>query len=206
MAETVEQPQVKRERILQHAIEVFAAQGFRRADVQVIADAAGVGKGTVYRYFGAKEELFWASTYRVLELLRERLLAASSGAARPLEALRAAGIAYADFFDAHPTYLEIFVQNRAEFRGSIPASHRAFHEEMIAGFQRLVEAGVAAGEIRPVDARKTIISLGSLFYGTVMFGCYVPDDFTLTELMNYTLDGFLRGIRGEHGQASDGQA
>jgi AcrR family transcriptional regulator len=181
--------------VLGHAIEVFAAQGFRRADVQVIADNAAVGKGTVYRYFGSKEDLFWAATYRVLEHLRESLHKATGVAQRPLEALRAAGVAYAEFFLAHPSYLEIFVQNRAEFRGSIPDSHREFHEQMIVTFQRIVEAGIAAGEIRPVDPRKTIISLGSLFYGTVMFGCYVENDFTLVDLIKHTMESFLRGIR-----------
>ena len=80
MAVAVERQQAKRDHVLEHAIEVFAAQGFRRADVQVIADNAAVGKGTVYRYFGSKEDLFWAATYRVLEHLWESLHKATGGA------------------------------------------------------------------------------------------------------------------------------
>ena len=48
----------KRALILKHAIETFAREGVRHTDVQVIADQAGVGKGTVYRNFDSKEELF----------------------------------------------------------------------------------------------------------------------------------------------------
>ena len=55
----------KRQAILEQAIRTFAELGFRGADVQVIADRAGVGKGTVYRYFHSKEDLFWATTYEV---------------------------------------------------------------------------------------------------------------------------------------------
>ena len=66
---------------------------------------------------------------------------------------------------------------------------------MIGSFQRIVDAGIVAGEFRPVDPRKTIISLGSLFYGTVMFACYVENDFTLVDLMKHTMESFLRGIR-----------
>ena len=185
----------KRDHVLRHAIEVFAGQGYRHADVQVIADNATVGKGTVYRYFGSKEELFWASTYRVLERLGRHLSDAVEGIDSPLAALRAAGMAYAEFFERNPSYLEIFVQNRAEFRGSIPPSHKEFHERMIHAFVEIVERGIAAGEIRPVNARRTIMSLGSVFYGTVMFGCYVKDEFSLSELAENTLDSFLRGIR-----------
>jgi AcrR family transcriptional regulator len=192
---TVHKP--KRELILRHAIEVFANEGFRNADVQAIADRAVVGKGTVYRHFGNKEELFWSATYWVLERLGQHLSEIIQRVDDPLEALRAAGIAYAEFFERNPSYLEIFVQNRAEFRGSVPPSHKEFHERLITAFVEVVERGIAQGSIRPIDPRRAIMSLGSVFYGTVMFGCYVKDEFRLSELAEYTLENFLRGIRTE---------
>jgi AcrR family transcriptional regulator len=42
------------------ATSVFT-QGFATADVQEIANKTGVGKGTIYRYFPSKEELFLAA-------------------------------------------------------------------------------------------------------------------------------------------------
>ncbi len=187
----------KHEAILKHAIDVFAASGFHNTDVQVIADKASVGKGTVYRYFGSKEKLFWAATYSVLERLGQHLLAAIEDIEGTLETLRAAGLAYTEFFERTPQYLEVFVQNRAEFRGSVPESHKEFHESLISIFVKIIQKGVADGEIRPVDARKTITSLGSVFYGTVMFGCYVKEDYTLSELAHHTLDLFLGSLRVE---------
>lgn len=187
----------KYEAILKHAIETFADEGFRNADVQVVADKAAVGKGTVYRYFGNKEDLFWAATYSVLERLGRHIFAAIKPVERALETLRAAGLAYAEFFEANPPYLEVFVQNRAEFRGSVPESHKKFHEDMIGMFVKIIEKGIADGEIRPVDARRTIISLGSVFHGTVTFACYVKEHHTLSELAQHTLDIFLQGIRAE---------
>ena len=187
----------KYEAILTHAIETFANEGFRNADMQVVADKASVGKGTVYRYFGNKEDLFWAATYSVLERLGQHIFAATEAVEGALERLRTAGLAYAEFFEANPLYLEVFVQNRAEFRGSVPKSHKEFHENMIGIFAKIVQKGMADREIRPVDARRTIVSLGSLFYGTVMFGCYVKEDYTLSELAQHTLDIFLEGIRAE---------
>src|SRR4051812_35548356 len=53
--------------VLQVAIEVFAAEGFHGADVQVTAARAGVGRGTVYRHFGDKEKLFLAAAGHALE-------------------------------------------------------------------------------------------------------------------------------------------
>lgn len=195
--ETVDKLQTnpKRETILDQATRTFAAEGFRNADVQVIADKAGVGKGTVYRYFGNKEDLFWAVTANVDQKLGQRLLEAIGHVDSPPDKLRAAGEAFAEFFESNPDYLEVFVLARAEFRGSVPPSHRDYHEEMSEKFHKVVERGIAEGVFRPVDVRKTIVSLAAVVHGAVMFGCYWKDEYTLTELTAHAVDAFLEGIR-----------
>lgn len=47
----------KRERIEQAALELFAERGFHGTAVPLIAERAGVGAGTIYRYFPSKEAL-----------------------------------------------------------------------------------------------------------------------------------------------------
>ena len=48
----------KRATILEGAKIVFLRDGFGTATMDDVADAAGVGKQTVYRHFGSKEALF----------------------------------------------------------------------------------------------------------------------------------------------------
>jgi len=47
----------KRRRIIDAAIEVFAAKGFFGARVSEIAESAGVADGTIYLYFRSKDEI-----------------------------------------------------------------------------------------------------------------------------------------------------
>lgn len=47
----------KRERIMRAALELFAERGFHGTAVPPIAERAGVGAGTIYRYFQSKEGL-----------------------------------------------------------------------------------------------------------------------------------------------------
>jgi AcrR family transcriptional regulator len=54
----------KRGLILEKALDVFAEKDYQRATIDEIAALADVGKGTVYRYFKNKEDLF-------LDLLNE---------------------------------------------------------------------------------------------------------------------------------------
>src|SRR5215470_1503688 len=52
-----------RRRILRQAASEFARLGFDQANINIIAEQAGIGKGTIYLYFENKRELF-------LEMLR----------------------------------------------------------------------------------------------------------------------------------------
>ena len=47
----------KREAIMTAALELFVERGFFGTAVPEIADRAGVGAGTIYRYFESKEAL-----------------------------------------------------------------------------------------------------------------------------------------------------
>ncbi len=49
-----------RQAILEAAIRLFSEQGYEKTSIAAIARAAGVGKGTIYGYFGAKDEIFLA--------------------------------------------------------------------------------------------------------------------------------------------------
>lgn len=51
-------PKGKRDDILNSASDVFNNKGFHLANINDIAEHAGIGKGTVYEYFTSKNELF----------------------------------------------------------------------------------------------------------------------------------------------------
>ncbi len=50
--------ELTRRRILQEAAREFARLGFDQANINIIAEQAGIGKGTIYLYFENKRELF----------------------------------------------------------------------------------------------------------------------------------------------------
>src|SRR5262245_15230845 len=109
-------PERRREQILAEATRIFARLGFPGTDLQVVADRLGVGKGTVYRYFPSKEALFLAAADRGMTLLRKRIDAEADRARHPLDRIVRATHEYLRFFDDHPEIVELFVQERAEFR------------------------------------------------------------------------------------------
>lgn len=65
----------KQEAILKSALTLFAQRGFHGTAVPDVAFGAGVGTGTIYRYFESKEVLVNAVFQRAKSLLRDTLMA-----------------------------------------------------------------------------------------------------------------------------------
>jgi len=51
---------IKRQMIIQAAIEVFSRNNFQNSTISQIAQKAGVAEGTIYQYFKNKEDLFFS--------------------------------------------------------------------------------------------------------------------------------------------------
>lgn len=65
-----------RARILHSAMELFGEKDFAEVPIDDIATRAGVGKGSVYRQFGSKEQLYAASVIEGFIQLRNQIEAA----------------------------------------------------------------------------------------------------------------------------------
>ncbi|HJR90437.1 MAG TPA: TetR/AcrR family transcriptional regulator [Aeromicrobium sp.] len=63
-------PRLEREnQILTFASEIFAEDGFAGANIQTVAERAGISKPLIYNYFGSKEGLFLACIERAGEIV-----------------------------------------------------------------------------------------------------------------------------------------
>jgi len=76
-----------RQRILRSAESIFLRQDFHEVRMDDVARASGVGKGTLYRYFGSKDALFTALMLDGIDLLRSQLEAAVAGPGEPVAKL-----------------------------------------------------------------------------------------------------------------------
>src|SRR5262245_14155 len=63
----------KHARILHAAVELFTERDFHQVLMEDVAARADVGKGTVYRYFPTKEELYFATIFEGWDQLGKEL-------------------------------------------------------------------------------------------------------------------------------------
>lgn len=192
---TVTKSPEKVDKILRAATKVFSEQGFSNADTQTIADLAQVGKGTLYRYYRSKEEMFLAVADYGMRNVTQYIYDAIDGIEDIVSLIRCAGIAYAEFFQNHPELVEILIQERAAFRDSIPATHLVYREKNRGVFEDILRRGIEEGVIRDVNVRDVTTTLANALYGTVVCGRIegsTPPQLTRTAAI--AIDLVLRGI------------
>ncbi|MGE5390252.1 MAG: TetR/AcrR family transcriptional regulator [Deltaproteobacteria bacterium] len=64
---------LKRDSIIDAAVQVFSSKGYHNTRMEEIAIVAGIGKGTIYEYFESKLQLFQALMERSLQTYYDKL-------------------------------------------------------------------------------------------------------------------------------------
>jgi AcrR family transcriptional regulator len=117
-----------------------------------VARASGVGKGTLYRYFPGKGELYTALMFEGMEQLRADLAEAVAGPGEPIEKLER--VVRRSLEHMWPRRFVLALLHRREHTRSRADArewqrHRARLSSVIEG---AIEAAIAARQLRPVDA------------------------------------------------------
>jgi AcrR family transcriptional regulator len=132
-----------RDRILDAASEVFAAEGFGGATIDAIGQAAGFTKGAVYSNFGSKDELFLALLDRQFELRSELIATAfdSGGGdtAATAQALSRSMLeSIHDYTDYHVLFFEYWLRavRDPQLRDRLIARRRAAADQALQVFEK----------------------------------------------------------------------
>lgn len=163
-----EQKARRREAILAQAARVFAERGYQGTDVQAVADAAGVAKGTIYLYFASKEDLFLAAVDQGMKDLRAFVDNAVEGIDDGLEMIGKAIFAYLQFFKERPEQVELLILERAEFRDRKKSTYFAYREDGKCRWHALLAELIASGRVRDVPLSRIDDVLSDLVYGTMV--------------------------------------
>ena len=185
---------LRREQILAEATRLFAATGFPNTEVQTIADNLGIGKGTVYRYFPSKREMFMAAVDRGICLLGASVNEAAGACGEPLDRILSAIRAYLAFFDAHPEIVELLIQERAEFRDRQTPTYFAHKEQNIGQWHLLLRDLMAQGIIRELPEEVIADYISDLLYGMVFTKYFSGREKPLSAQADQVIDLILSGI------------
>ena len=180
--------------ILDAAARIFARHGYPGTDLQFVADELGVSKGTLYRYFPSKRELFLAAVDHGMKRLKSDIDEAIGGATDPLVQVERGVRHYFRFFDTNPQFIELIVQERAEFRDRKKPTYFQHCEVNVQPWRQLFAGLTAAGRMRDIPAEKVTDVISNLVYGTMITNYFTGGEKSLESQTQDIMDVLLHGI------------
>jgi AcrR family transcriptional regulator len=184
----------RRKEILEVAARYFAQHGYSQTDVQIIADALGVGKGTIYRYFPTKEALFLATVDQGVQALKQAVDEAAAKARTPIQRIEFGIRGYLTYFDSHPEVIELLIQERTHFRDRPKPTYFVHKEEHLRPWKELLRQLIATGVIREVPVERIVDVLSDLLYGTIFTNYFAKRRKSLAKQCEDVIDIVFHGL------------
>ncbi|MBI2194393.1 MAG: TetR/AcrR family transcriptional regulator [Planctomycetes bacterium] len=152
----------KRQQIMQAAEQLFTSRRFHEITTDDIAAAAHVGKGTIYRYFEDKDDLFFQVATSGFDDLCSLLERQVPGDAPFGDQLLHAALAISSFFEERR---QLFRMMQAEedrmywYRGNLGQRWKEKRKKMVAGLAGILRKGMQEGEIRTDYPQEALANL-----------------------------------------------
>src|SRR5262245_34878769 len=185
----------RREEILETATELFAQHGFSDAVTQTLAERLGVGKGTIYRHFPSKRELFLAAADRVMRKMQERINANIAGIEDGLERIERGIATFLRFFAEHPSFVELLIQERAYFKDRKRPTYFEYREVNIERWRQVYRDLIGEGRVRDIPVEQITDVVGNVLYGIMVTkffnGQPKPADLQAREILDVIFIGIL---------------
>ena len=195
----------RRQGILDAAERVFGAHGYAATTIDVVAEEAGVSKGSIYNYFQSKEDLFVQVFSRVADAGHGevgRLVESDLSPPEKLDAL-------VDYWSGQMGHFQRIARLVLEFwataarqdqQGRLAEMFHSMHAEQCGLIGAILAQGIAGGHFRsqtrpPVAAALILAILDGILIRSIMeFGPTVDEPL---------LTGLKRAIRAALGAETD---
>ncbi len=184
----------RKNQILDAAISIFAKEGFDRANTEEIAKLARLGKGTVYRYFKNKEELFLSVVDRGLDELRIAILMEVNKVEDPVRKIENAVRAYLAFFEENDELVRILIHEQSSFGKRITERYFEHYYGNVDRIEKIFEAAVGAGLLKEMDIDIVIGVLTGVLNGLVFMWELEGRKYRLVDRAPLVLKIFFTGV------------
>jgi len=150
--------ELREKQIKEAALKLFSDKGFHNTTVTQIAEAAGLGKGTIYWYWKSKEDLAFSLVSDMLQdfaLLIESARDAEGPVIARLENLVAR---VAKLYYRETDYLRLLWKFRVDrsyiFSEEYTEKVASYYVRMREALESMVEEGISNKELRRVDPKR----------------------------------------------------
>jgi AcrR family transcriptional regulator len=149
---TEEEQMRRRREIFNAALHLFLDKGFNETSMREIAEAAGVGKSTLYDYFVTKDDILLSVVEEEVQGLVDRARQIASQPVGPQEKILQIVQDYLNYLTTNEVFfvrLSLEVQRLASASQARIQAKRHAYQEVI---RAVIDEGIQAGCYRPIDS------------------------------------------------------
>lgn len=201
MAEVIDSLVERRKRqILKAAAHVFSKEGFANANTDRIAKRARLGKGTIYRYFSSKRDLFLSVVDRGLNKMRDEILQEVRKRNGVLEKIESAIRTYLAFFEKNSNFIGILLHEQSNFRKKVVQKYFEYYYRNVDKIKEAFKLGMEQGIIKDIDLDSLISVYMGLLNGLIYMWQIEGRKYRLVEMAPIVVRVFFTGIVKDEGQ------
>lgn len=161
---------VRKEEIIQAALEVVGKNGARALTIAAIAASAGMSEANIYRHFNGKDDIYSAVAEFIGSSVMSNASAIAGGSRKPLEKLETIYFSHVALIIEHPGIPRFVFSDDIHMGQSNLAETLALrignYIETITG---VIAAGVAEGDLKPgLSPRETALTLLGMIQFTAL--------------------------------------
>jgi AcrR family transcriptional regulator len=192
-----------REKILAAALEVFSSRGFHGATVDEVAERAGLGKGTVYRHFSSKRELFSELIRSKVAELEEAVTGAIDPRADVLGTIETYLRIYFAFFDRNRNLYKVLIQEQSDFGAEVKALYIGNILKKLPLLKRKILQAGKNGRLKPINFHTVFYGVMGFVDGVIQKWLASDGRYSLMDEMPTVLEALFYGFvnRGPSGRS-----
>ncbi|AGB40577.1 transcriptional regulator [Halobacteroides halobius DSM 5150] len=184
----------KRKKIFTVAVEKFSQNGAADTTMQEIAKEAGVGKGTLYRYFNNKEDLISSLVEMGFNQLTEEIKRGIAGIDNPAKKLDKTVTIHLEFYNQHRDFCKFLTRESLGYKNKFEEHIKKIRSKYTIVIQEIIEQGVTTGKFKELDIETATASLIGMVNINALHWFMFRDEFPVTKIKNEIIELIFNGL------------
>jgi len=161
---------IRRDEIIQAALEVIGKGGVRALTIATLAEAAGMSEANIYRHFGGKNEVFAAVAEYISSAVMEKAATIALGTPSPIARMEAIFFSHMRLIQERPGVPRFVFSEEVHIGNEkVAQTISARIGNYIDTVTGIVAAGISEGELRAeISPRETAVTMIGMIQFTAL--------------------------------------
>ncbi len=190
--------ELREKQIKEAALRLFSERGFHHTTITQIAEAAELGKGTIYWYWKSKEDLAYSLVSDMLGDFLALIEEARDAEGAVADRFKDLVAKVSELYYRETDYLRLLWKFRVDRGYIFSEGYRekvaSYYLRMRKALESLIEEGMRKGEFREVDPVRMAFILLGVAEGLELEWLENEDEFSMREALNEIMGLAIAGI------------